>query len=308
VPEVDYQRRFVRLALRYLPHRLAVGAAIKLHASWALGWLNRWAARRYVGPVQLLAFSDSEIADYQRVTQSARYWHGTGRLQHSAGQPADVLESIVAHGLRAVDDAYAVYAGGEVMKSISLTKWRIIARSYADTFGKAYREPHRYGDALMWTAYYYGRFFAGLYLSGYHPRSSHHRRWHKLTHDENGENTWGKKSNRRAHDVWDIFGLGSDIPGNYPILIGLSTVPDPTKLPPKFDRYEVRTGSDLPVDVFTHLEVPADRVEEVQALLDRHHVNIRALPIELGEVAASLQPFSELIGMGLDEAPSKPGR
>jgi hypothetical protein len=297
-PQVDLQRRFVWLTLRYLPHHALLSLASRWHLSWARSLLNRTAKARIIGPVDLAVFAGDDEDRYRHSTRVTKLWHGTGRYQQSGNDRVDVLDSILQTGaLQVADDAYAVYAGGDVMQSVSLTPLRMIARSYADTFGRAVLEPHRYGTALMWVAYFYGPFYARMYLRGYHRRGRHYRRWHELTHDATGDNTWGKKSNHRAAKVWDVFVLGTDIEGNYPILLGLSDISHRAALPAGFDSYEVRSGRDVPLQYLTHIEVPSRYINETRALLRRHRLDVPVEPLELGEVIASRQPFSRLLGL-----------
>ena len=183
------------------------------------------------------------------------------------------------------------------MHSISLTPHRIIARSYADIHGKGYKEPNRYGDALMWTSYFYGLFYAKLYTRNAITLKRFYKKWHKLTHDTNGDNTWGKKVNKSAQDVWDVFGLGSDIADNYPILIGVRRVEQQVNLSPVFKAYEVRTPVGIAIQDITHVEVPQDKVTSTKAFIESYGLVIPVLPIELGELQASHKTFSELLGL-----------
>jgi hypothetical protein len=293
----DYQRLFIRLALKRLPHHFALSLASRVHFIWLIATLDRYAKKRFIGKPELLQFSETDIYHYNSLTNNTTLWHGTGRYQHSANGDIDVLESILKRGsLRPVEDAYAIFSGGKIMQSISLTKLRIIARSYADTNGKGFREPNRYGNALMWASYYYGLFYAYQYTRGYFSIRKYYKTWHSHTHDERGHNTWGKKTNRDAKYVWDIFGLGSDIKGNYPVIFGIKEIDGRIELSPIFNKYEVRTSSGIRLDQLTHIEVPSVYIAEIKGLLGKHGLTIPVESIEAGEVKASRTKFSTLLG------------
>ncbi len=293
----QYQKYFVHLALRRLPHHLGLFLAVKVRAIWFIKILDRYAQKHFINPVSLKGFSMDDLQEYSDVARAATLWHGTGRYQHSDGEIIDVLQEILrGKAIRPVEDAYAVFSGGKVMSSISLTPLRIIARNYADTHGRGYREKNRYGDALMWTSYFYGLFYARMYTRDYFKVRKYYKMWYGLTHDNQGHNLWGKKSNRNARDVWDVFGLGSDIDGNYPVIFGIKKVEDTVRLSPTFADYEVRTPSNVGLNYISHLEVPLKHVCDVKTILKKHLVLLPVLPLELGELQSSRMSFSELLG------------
>lgn len=294
----NFQRQFIRLVLRRLPHHISLYTASKLHSKTAVKLLDSYAKKHIIASGKLQSFSAKEQQQYKSTTHQATLWHGSGRFQYSNGEIIDVLKSILASGaIRPVEDAYAIFSGGRLMRSISLTRLRIIARCYADMHGKGYHEPNRYGDALTLTSYHYGLFYARLYTIHYRKIKQYYKIWHKHTHDDNGHNTWGKKSNKGAEDVWDVFGLGSDISGNYPIVFGIKDVKGTTELSSVFRDYEVRTENTISIGNLTHIEVPLSKVKETEVLIANHQLNTPVYPIELGELMASQTPFSELLGL-----------
>lgn len=293
-----YQKQFIRMAIRRLPHHTALHVAAKLHNRPLLNHLNKYAKRRIIGHPKLPTFSQAEQDRYRQVTASTKLWHGTGRYQHAPQGTTDVLHKILQdRALLPAQDAYAVFSGGQAMTSTSLTPLRIIARCYGDMHGKGHKEPNRYGDALTWVSYYYGLFYARLYTAQYWTVKRHYANWHRQTHDAKGHNTWGKKANQSAQDVWDVFGLGSDIAGNYPIVIGVRAIADTIPLSKIFSDCEVRVGRAITWAEITHLEVPLSKVAEVQAMLAKNDLTMPVEPIELGEWVADQQPFSKLLGL-----------
>lgn len=295
----SFQNQFVKLALRRLPHHILLAVMSKRKNSKITDKLNRYAKKTFLkNPTFTIKYTNEQIQTYEALTEATSLWHGTGRFQHGQDNVQDVLRSILSHGgLKPGYDAYAIFSGGTEMHSISLTPHRIIARSYADIHGKGHKETNRYGDALTWVSYFYGLFYAKLYTRNAITMKRFYKKWHKLTHDTNGDNTWGKKANKDAQDVWDVFGLGSDIADNYPIVIGVRQVTRQVDLSSVFKAYEVRTPVGILLADVTHIEVPSSKIDSTKECILAHGLDIAVLPIELGEHVASRKTFGELIGL-----------
>ena len=172
----------------------------------------------------------------------------------------------------------------------------MVARSYADMHGVGWKEKNRHGDALTWTAYYYSLFYARLFTVNGIKMLRRWKTWRSLSHDEYGDNTWGKKVNKQARDVWDIFCLGSDISGNYPILIGIKSLDSQLKLEKPMRYYEVRADKRIDIANISHIEVPRDKQDEMRELLLSYGIDIPVTSIELGECASAQKRFTELLG------------
>ena len=172
----------------------------------------------------------------------------------------------------------------------------MVARSYADMHGLGWKEKNRYGDALTWTSYYYSLFYARLFTVNGVKMLRRWKTWRTLSHDENGDNTWGKKVNKHARDVWDIFCLGSDISGNYPILIGVKGLDSQLKLEKPMRYYEVRADKRIDIANISHIEVPRDKQDEMRELLLSCGIYIPVTSIELGECVSMQKRFTELLG------------
>lgn len=292
---MDYQKRFNWLAVKYLPHHAALKLAIKLHIRPFVGLLNKFAAAHIVDEQDVVQFEDDELAEYTRTISQTKYWHGTGRYQHANGGAIDVLDEIIkGQGLVPSTDVYAIFHDGRPAKSLSLTRLRIIARSYADTHVSK-KPANRYGSALLWAAYYYNLFYVRAMLLGTPQYVRSYKKWKQHAYDENGHVAWGKKVNKNARTVWDVFGLGSDIPGNYPIVIGVSKVKNQVAIKKPFSQYEVRTTSAISLSVITHIEVPLDYIEATQTKLSKTTCSIKIYPLELGEFYNSRQSFSAIV-------------
>jgi len=291
----NYQRQFLMLAIRYLPHHAMLSVQAKRTG-------KRSAKRPYLpvpkplSKLSLKTFSKDHVLAYTQAAKQALLWHGTGRFQYSNGTIVDTFESILKSGsLNPTHDVYSMVITGKPMNSISAIHSRIIARSYADTHGKGLHESDRYGSSLWWAAYYYSLFYAEMTLRHGLTLAKNWKAFSAASMDHNGERTWGKKTNTRAKDVWDVFGLGSDIEGNYPIIFGIKKCFEATEIPKSMQKWEARTTSSIKISDLSHIEVPEKDVAEVSALLANYGFETPVFPIELGEYVASQQQLVELL-------------
>lgn len=271
----------------------------KVRLRYAEKLLGSIAQKRIITTKTLRRFSSSEIAEYQKLTRDTQFWHGTGRWQHGERSIIDVLKSFCdTGGLKPARDVYAVFGGSDqhIIHSISLCRSRMVARSYADMHGLGWKEKNRYGDALTWTSYYYSLFYARLFTISGITMLRRWKTWRSLSHDEHGDNTWGKKVNRQARDVWDIFCLGSDIPSNYPILIGVKHLASQVELEKPMRYYEARADKRIAITDISHIEVPYNKQKEVRRLLRAHNITLPVTSIELGECVSAQKSFTELLG------------
>jgi hypothetical protein len=234
---------------------------------------------------------------YQAASKQAIYWHGTGKLQHTKKKVVDVFEAqLKQQGLRPFKDIFDVKQGE--MLSISVARQRMYARIYADMHAyNGVKLSTRYGSPRFWAYYFIMaiNLHAVRELGLWNPKV---RRRQEAKWREQGKKLWTVKVTKRDGDsVGQFFNEGSDIPGNYPILIGLKKS-DYTllKTAAYVARYERRIGSTIPVDAWSHLEVQASKIDEITDLLDKYgHGDIPVFAIEQCERHASDRPFSELV-------------
>lgn len=291
-----YQNIFILKALLYLPHHLLLSIFVKIKFKLGIRLLDILAKLFILKNTKTITFTKIELDSYLETTKNSKYWHGTGKYHYNNGAIIDVLLNIIkAKGLTPKKDVYGVVLNGKITNTVSLSTSRIIARSYSDINGKGKFEVNRYGDALTWVSYYYGLFYAHLYTFDLYKIIKYYKMWHQLSHNIDGHNKWGKKTNKSAKDVWDIFYLGSDIELNFPVLFGINTLDSRLAIDKKYQKYEVRSSKLINLTDFSHIEVPLKKVEEVNILLKNNNIDIPVYSIELGEYAASKQPFSKLL-------------
>lgn len=248
---------------------------------------------------RLKPFSSQDRHRYETTTSKTIYWHGTGKLQHDKnGGTVDVLLRLLRqNGLRPFRDIFDVKHGE--MVSTSLARQRMYGRIYADMH--VYKGAHldeRYGSPRFWTYY----FIMAINLHaikelGLWSRKA--RRKQQAVWREQGKKLWTVKVTKQdGESVGQFFNEGSDIPDNYPILIGLKQADyHILETAAYVARYESRIGSAIPINSFTHLEVPASKVAEVTELLKKHgYNNLPVFAFEQCEQLHSERHFSALVG------------
>lgn len=221
-----------------------------------------------------------EKQDIKDLYKRTRYWHGTGRYKYASagGAILDVLEGIVREGGLILHEDEWDWKLGKI-KSISLAKSRMYAKLYALMYmfeGK--RLSNEYLPIWVWFHYFFGtaRILAFFNIS----------LWKLLQGDySQRRGVWASKVTQSdVKDLYSIFDRGSDIPKNYPILIGVKKGAI-TRLPGStiFKLHEVRSSSSIKLDGITHIEVPRNHVEETETILKEASLAIPVIPIEDGE-------------------------
>ncbi len=256
--------------------------------------------RGLLGHPKLPAFSPEERTRYEAVLNKIGYWHGTGKLQHGkdGGGIVDIMNLLLEEkGLRPFKDIFDVKQGE--MESTSVARTRMYARIYGDmhVFGGAPLN-QRYGSPRFWSYYFIMASFIHAIgeLGLWHPRA---RKEQKKMWYEQGKRTWTIKVTKRqdGDSMGMFFDAGSDIPNNYPIIIGIERDGHNVLETASYvAQHENRIGSRIPMNAFTHLEVPSAHVAEITKLLQTHgHSNLPVFSFEQCEEWWSQQPFSRLV-------------
>jgi hypothetical protein len=241
-------------------------------------------------------FSQKDNKQYQKTLSRVAYWHGTGKLQYKDGKVLDVFEEMLSHGgLRPAKDIFDPKMGE--MMSISLARQRMYARVYADMHAyNGVRKHDRYGTPIFWAYYFIMASIIQVLREFKVLNPTLYRDQMRQGHDKTS-NQWSVKVKTNPdRSVGVFFNKGSDILGNYPILIGIRDgAYKQLETSEGIQLYESRIGSTIPVSNFTHLEVPTDKIEEITGLLDKHHLKIPVYPFEQCEQFFSSRRFSELV-------------
>lgn len=222
-----------------------------------------------------------------KVMEQTDYWHGTGRYQYRNGKVVDILDYIARHKeLQPGSDPFEVSGH---MKSLSLARSRIYARTYADLHRDAALPLDRYGTSAFWSVV----FLADYVLEAARDEGGLRQVIKRL--ERNGKDEWHAKVNRQPLSVFATFATGSDIAGNYPIIFG---VHDVETLPTSraIAIHEVRSGDAVKLDrQVTHLEAPRINIKETEEILAKHAVDIPVYVIEDFERYAATLPASRLM-------------
>jgi hypothetical protein len=220
---------------------------------------------------------DTRQADIERAYRAAKYWHGTGRYQNGPdGETRDLLESILVRGLLPAQDmADMVQGPGE---TVSVTCSRMYARVYAQTHSSVGEQLTRYyGGQSFWGGVFNGATLHDLLKSG-------ETRNLMRNYLQNDAVNHGKGRVRSRGVTVINYLLGSNIPNNYPIIIGLDeSAFNPVEISEHLARYEMRSAVPIPVSHFTHIECPYSKVEETAIELEARGVRIPVLAIEATE-------------------------
>jgi len=229
-------------------------------------------------------------------------WHGTGRFHHHEDQVRDVLKEIIEKdGLIQHEDPLDYTRG--VMQSVSTSPSRIYSSLYAQLhYEKGKRLRNTFQTTAGWL-YYTGSIAIQAALHDRRLFNKRFREEHNL--DKKGTSYFHEKYAKFPVTGLDMrFGGVSDIPGNYPMLIGIKEGAfQESNIAQVLRTHESRSETPIPISSFTHIEVPDQNVEEVRDLLNqavKEHVPVIAL--EWGEEFCKSLPVSFL----KDGVPLKP--
>ncbi|MBN1263167.1 MAG: hypothetical protein JW991_02300 [Candidatus Pacebacteria bacterium] len=293
-----------------------------------LGVVNKLADRYFIRGRQPECLSVTRVFEYrqmlpeiQRCYAGAGSWHGTGRFQYRDGERVDILEGILVNkGLAPQQDSWDPQTG--TVHRISTAPSRMYARLYAGMhFHEGQGLVNPCGDTKLWVDFFIGSLTLevirefGSIGNLLRSKGSSRKFWSELEKKHNfslAENVekWRGKVTQKKIPVTRVFMAGSDISGNYPILIGIrkgSVVP--AEASRSIQKHEVRVAEAISLDEFTHLEVPLKNVVETLAFLqDRGRGDVPVIPLEFGEEYSRGLPFSALVRGGVMEPGDQVGR
>lgn len=234
-----------------------------------------------------------EFSELEELYEVTNYWHGTGRYQYGAnGQPFDVLQAIVdKSGLVPGNDNFDFLIGP--MKTVSLASSRMYARAYADMHGRGKNENGRFGSSAFWAGYFLASMVPyTIQETRYWSRAGRAEVHRRLT--ENPVPNWSAKLNSKIKGIYTPFIYGSDIAGNYPILIGVGLNQiRPAAISKTVALHEIRTVENISLAGLTHLEVPRQHLEETRKILAP--IDLPVVAIEDMEKYCANIPFSQHI-------------
>jgi hypothetical protein len=249
------------------------------------------------------------LEDLETVYRDVWRWHGTGRYQHRGGQTVDILgEMITDGGVKPHLDRIDPLGDQEMF---STAKARMYARPYADMHhDQQVPLTYRYGKASKWARY----FMAPYPIEA----AAEAKLWRKEVRRDFAagatesmkefQGKFNQTPQTELQQIYDMLDEGSDIQGNYPILIGFAEGAFEDIVKSKaLARHESRSGELVPWDKITHLEVPLANVEETRHLLEEAgQIMVPVMPIEMGELYSSKFEFTDLVSGTPLELSKKP--
>lgn len=243
----------------------------------------------------------------EKIYQEVGYWHGTGRYQYAHSNVTryesldtdtitDLLESIIQEGgLRLHDEPWLRKIQKMAMPTVSLSPFRMYAKLYAGLY--LYEKDtleYQFGTTKIWfrillRIQMLNKNFLKFLLS---------KGLFQLARISTFQNTklWvrsirkdGKNSNLLKGHL-----IRSDIPGNYPILIGIKKNISLMYFNPGMERLEARTDKPVRFEDMTHIEVPLAHIEDTRTILKKKNVQLPVIPLEYGEFHCAGKSLSTL--------------
>lgn len=241
----------------------------------------------------------------------AGFWHGTGRFHYR-------LEGSSKY--QGVDYSHVFDVLGAIVKSqgiipeydpipeldpkhpntVSLSKFRMYARLYAEmNQPKGEELGYTYGSDRFW--FYLGVPLQLIYknpLQNLFLLISYYLNKDEMNDFQNWIHSFKHSSKSFKATPLNFYKLRSDIDGNYGILIGIKkNSVKAVHYNPVLERFETRTDQPILLSDITHLEVTLSKLEETQGFLDKHHLKIPLIPIELGDLYCSQFNLGDLCGV-----------
>ncbi len=203
--------------------------------------------------------------------------HGTGRYKYEKGNVFDTLQGILKDGgLVPHKDDWDIKRGA--MQTVSTARSRSYARLYASLFFPPKKRSGKELISRFLSSCYF--FFTSKWVAWreYPPPRPHILDFkRKIT-------AWTTKLARHPQSFTGVFLWGgTDIPGNYPVLIGIRKgAIQPTRGSRFIDLHEDRSERPIGISEFTHIEVPAEYVPETLRVLEEAGQKLLVIPLEEG--------------------------
>lgn len=241
----------------------------------------------------------------EKIYGEVGYWHGTGRYQYAHSNVTryesldtdiitDLLESIIQEGgLRLHDEPW--FRKIITVPTISLSPFRMYAKLYAGLY--LYDKDtlaYQFGTIKIWFRIFLRaqvlnkNFLKFLLTKGFFQLA-------RISTFQNAK-LWVRsiRKDGKNANLWHGHLIRSDIPGNYPILIGVKKNIKLMHFNPGMERLEAKTNTPIHFENMTHIEVPLARIEDTRTLLKKKNVQLPVIPLEYGELYCAGKSLSTL--------------
>jgi len=220
----------------------------------------------------------AKAIDCEAIYARVGSWHGTGRYLYEGEAIVDTLQSVLAHGALLPNlDEFDQKRGS--ICSVSLARARAYGRLYASLYFPkrelTLAEYHR----RVWACAY---FFLSSLALGWLEYLLPHRLFSNF---KVKAAVWSSKFTKERLPAFGIFVFsGTDIEGNYPMLIGIERDAYTSTRGSRFiDLHEDRSAEPIQLSRFTHIEVPARRMKEVRQVIQAAGYDIPVRSLEIGD-------------------------
>ena len=233
------------------------------------------------------------VPEITEIYEQVWRWHGTGKYHYHDDGIKDVSKEIIDNtGLIPHDDPLDYTRG--LMQSISTSPSRIYSSLYAQLHyekGKSLRNTFQTTSGWI---YFTGSIAIQATTHDRRLFSKKFRQEHSL--DKKGTSYFHEKYTKSQVPGLDMrFGGVSDIPGNYPVLIGIKYEAfKEANIAKVLRTHESRSETPIPISSFTHIEVPRQKVSDLVNILDQKDIKLPVIPIEWGEELCKSLPTSFL--------------
>lgn len=220
-------------------------------------------------------------------------WHGTGRYQYLPPDyygVIDILASIGIQGGLVPHYDPLDYVTGP-MYSVSTSPSRLYASLYAQPhYEKGKKIRHPVMTAAGWMFYLKEMVKKDKRLLDKNFRMKNGLRGEPAAYFHK------KYTHAHVRDRELFLGGVSDIPGNYPMIIGIKEGAFPeVEIADTLSGVESRSHQPILVDAFTHIEVPFEYVEEVYGELQVYDLKIPVFPIKWGDEYSKSIPLKRVL-------------
>ena len=226
-----------------------------------------------------------DLSIAKELFDATEYWHGSGRYQYSDAGVIDTFGEIVRNGglMPRRDDIDLVGP----MHSISLARSRPYARCYADMH-RTNDDGYRYGSTPMLAVAYIAPLAISVAYENkiWRPENARKLNEHFRT---SSLSKWYAKARNEPTGPLGIFARGSDIENNYPIIFGIKHGEiNPAITSRSVAVHEVRSTQPIMLSQVSYIEVPAEKIAEIKAILGEHgYGDIAVVSIEQLELLAN---------------------
>lgn len=204
-------------------------------------------------------------------------WHGTGRYKYEDGEVVDILRGILHEGELSIYNDASDQQRPDI-QSVSFARSRGYARLYASLFfPKSQRSLQELWSRCLWCCRY-------LLPSVWAAWKERVPLPFTIGYKSKVATFIAKFSHKNQSLLYLLLRGGTDISSNHPILIGIERNAYATTNGSQFvDLYEDRVSEPISIKKFTHIEVPKDRVSDIQQVLRAEGYTLSVIAIEEGD-------------------------